>query len=182
MARIPEDVSWDDLYPRLVLATRHLLNGRTVPGKDIDDLIHDAVMKYIAGNRIWQPQNATFFQFICGVIRSDISHGIHSLEIDTTTALTEAVVIKLSDPQSTPEETKIYLSEQAGLLEFLNEVNPLARQMAELLLQHGPLPATKLAELMGISSSRADRTKAHLRVLVVQYVEAQKGIGEAAND
>jgi RNA polymerase sigma factor (sigma-70 family) len=170
---LPDAMDWDDLYLRLVAATRYLLNGRSVPGMDIDDLIHDAFMKYLGGLRHWDPSNATFFQFMCGVIRSDISHSLASIEATSTSAITDAMIIRLSDQRATPEEAEMYVSEQAALLDFLEKEDPFLRRMAELLYQHGSLPLARLSRIMAVSVPKAYRLRLRLRLLVKRYQDTQ---------
>ena len=70
-------VNWKDLGPRLLWATIRILRSHPVFTGQYDlaeDLVQEACAKAFAGDRNWDPSRCSLFQFLIGIIRSELSN------------------------------------------------------------------------------------------------------------
>jgi DNA-directed RNA polymerase specialized sigma24 family protein len=63
---------WEELWKKLRLFTWRRYGS--LRGIDLDDVIQQAIVDALEGRRRWPKQEVSLFQFLCGVIRSRISH------------------------------------------------------------------------------------------------------------
>lgn len=74
---ILKDVDWDALSYSLESFAHRLVYGRYIPGGwSPEDLVQNAVAKLLAGKRRWNPNMVDLWGFLCGIIRSDLSHAL----------------------------------------------------------------------------------------------------------
>lgn len=66
------DEEWVETWNRLRLFTRRRYGS--LPGLDLDDIIHQAVIDTLEGRRRWPKQEMSLLHFLCGVVRSIVSH------------------------------------------------------------------------------------------------------------
>lgn len=72
------EINWGDLLPRLLALARWRLACSAVAGAQPsvgpEDLVQDALIDVLSGNRAWDPEKTTLFTAACLIIRSKISH------------------------------------------------------------------------------------------------------------
>jgi hypothetical protein len=91
-------VDWDDLYPRLLSVAAGRLNRLSwrgkrfgpIPGaKTPKDIVHDAIVKTMTGQRVWN-RKYSLFKHLVGVIYGEISNLVHRFhETDHLLAMRE---------------------------------------------------------------------------------------------
>lgn len=69
---------WDSLTPRLLAFAGVLCERRRYYDRSARDWVLDAITAYLEGKRKYQSANATFFEFLCGAIRSRMHSEIKS--------------------------------------------------------------------------------------------------------
>src|SRR5258705_4391977 len=81
-------INWPDLYRRLMLIAAGKLNrlrwrggrsGALLGARTAKDIVHDAIVKTMSGERVWNQGNS-LFEHLAGVISSEISHLVKSAE------------------------------------------------------------------------------------------------------
>jgi DNA-directed RNA polymerase specialized sigma24 family protein len=171
--------SWDDLYPRLLLATLGRLSpavwrgerrGQVPGGRTAHDAVQTAVAKFLGGERQWN-RGKSAFENLWGAVSSEINNWATSAENRTTSRADEGTVVLLRHPEPTPEDQVMWRSELDRLLRHLHARDAEAGRMAELMLVQG-LKGPELAAAMGLEQHRADAAKKRLKRLVAAYLEA----------
>lgn len=93
MKDLIENQDWDDIIKRLTSYANHLVAGRSwlqsqagLPpgGKSGEDYAMDAIRKLFesekTGKRKWNPKRVSLYVFLKGVVRSDVSTDVESVE------------------------------------------------------------------------------------------------------
>lgn len=81
---------WDEKIPRLLMHAslkaknkrwRTVFDGQLPDGKEIQDIVYQAIEKVLSGERKWNPkEQPDLFHYLQGIIDSDLSHLARSLE------------------------------------------------------------------------------------------------------
>ena len=169
---------WDDLVPRLLLFAagrlRRLIwrgDRRGVPpGAPLpEDLVHEAIAKTIAGQRVWDRTAASLFQHLAGVIASDLNHlamRAENREVRLTATTDDGAGDRGADPPDGapgPEAMSARHSEERALLAFLAARDPLLEHMARLML-HDDLHGTEeLACRLDVPAGEVPNMRKRLR-------------------
>ncbi|TNE43130.1 MAG: sigma-70 family RNA polymerase sigma factor [Deltaproteobacteria bacterium] len=156
--RIIQETDWQVLSERLLLfcaarMRRVLWRGQeqcAVPGGvEATDIVLSAIRKFLDGQRKWPPQ-LTLFQFLCGVIRSEISHLATSIENRTTVrAPEEPSWMEASSEAATPFDLIARKEERLQILLRLHD-DPLVCDIARLIIDQELKPA-EIAEALNES-------------------------------
>ena len=169
---------WDDLVPRLLLFAagrlRRLIwrgdRQGVPPGAPTpEDLVHEAIAKTIAGQRLWDRSAATLFQHLAGVVASDLNHlamRAENQEIRLAVAVgdgTDGGPADLLGGASDPESVSARNSEERALLAFLAARDPLLERMARVML-HDELRGTEeLARRLDVPAAAVPNLRKRLR-------------------
>ena len=136
---------WEDLMPRLLLlASSRLarLRGSLPRMAEAEDFVNDAILKSMAGTRVWNRASCTLLQHLAGVIVSDISHTARSSDNRCIRSNPDRAnggttwPPEMTDQAPDQEHATVWLSEQRRLLEHLRGLDPMMGRMAELMLVH----------------------------------------------
>lgn len=133
---------WEDTIPRLVahaskkskrLFWRGIYGGHLPEGKEVEDLVNQAIDKIISGQRQWDPDtNPDLFLFLRGIVDSDLNHLAESEENRYVRSETVSVagsdcdeeekeisvITSMPTPNSDPEETLLLREEETRCEEF----------------------------------------------------------------
>jgi|GEM_PF-1354674 len=178
-------VDWDDLVPRLLLLAMSRLSRMTWRGRrdavppgaaEAEDFVNDAIVKTIAGLRVWPKDKCTLFQHLAGVVVSDISHAADAAENKLTRAdNTKESTSKGWPPDSADErpdqeQQVLWQSEQRRVLGHLDEVDTRLAQMAELILIEDVDSSTELAERLDCSISEVANMRKRLKRALATFL------------
>jgi RNA polymerase sigma factor (sigma-70 family) len=171
-------IDWEDLYPRLLLATEGRLRriwwrGRPLPsasrGLQAEDFVQQAIESALTRRRTWDPTR-NLFQNLWQIISSDISHTVESYENRNVDSQEDSPVINLRDFRQSPEDVAIYNDQVKSLLSFLEERDPDAKQVAALILSD-VTKSMELALQLELSVKEIENIKKRLRRLCRLYRE-----------
>jgi RNA polymerase sigma factor (sigma-70 family) len=170
-------VDWTDLYPRLLLFTEGSLRRmrrHSFRPLVASDFVHAVIEKAISGERSWDPRK-TLFQNFLQVISSLISNDITSYEnqmgqptSDRIADLSDNVIDLRSHPKS-PESASIDKFETERILSYLEERDPEARKVAELILCEDLQPSLEIALRLKIPVSDVENVRKRLKRLCIAY-------------
>lgn len=163
---------WGELYPRLLLFARRLSGRDTVMAEDV---VQQAIIKAMDGTRVWDPKRSTLFQFLCGIVQSDISHARMSYYREHTINLEEVDVDNLADHRYDVEPIGPYEVEEIAFLAFLSDNDPKVAEVARLILQEGISRVHEIASRMRLSVSKTEYLKKKLRRLAKAYLPQRSG-------
>jgi hypothetical protein len=175
-------IDWADLYPRLLVVAAARLNrlgwrGKflgPVPGaKTPKDFVHDAIVKTMAGERIWRRDNSLFDHFV-GVICSEISHLVRSAENIRTLQADEKIIV-IADRQDSPETVAARKIQEQKFFDYLETKKPALRELAQFML-YEPGGAPELAAKLNLSDRELDSLKRALRRATEEFVEAEEAL------
>lgn len=185
------EIDWADIVPRVELyATRRFkrmkwhgeVGGSAPGGKEPADFVMDAIRKTVVGKRHWNPEKASLFRHLAGVVRSDMGHLARSPANRTTVRATikrdeddnegniwsENVVDinRLESAEICQEKQMISQEGIENLLDFLeqnNDKDRILRRAAEFIMDNHDASADEIAEDLGISRIDAYNLKKRLR-------------------
>jgi DNA-directed RNA polymerase specialized sigma24 family protein len=180
---------WADLYPRLRLIAAGKLarlrwrgrRGGAIPGgKTAEDVVHDAIVKTISGERVWNQERDSLFKHLAGVISSDVNHSVTAVE-NTTTIQADDNVILFADHRDNPEATIIRKSEEQRFFAHLETKKPSLRTLAELIL-YDPAgnSTTELAAKMNLSRTDVESLKRALRRATAEFLKEDHAFTQRA--
>ncbi|WP_281184606.1 hypothetical protein [Trichlorobacter lovleyi] len=170
---------WDETIPRLLvhalkkskrLFWRGIYGGPLPEGKEIQDIVGQAVEKVLSGQRQWDPDtNPDLLLFLRSVIDSDLSHLADCWENGAIRS-ESTTIVRINDdsgehevnifdsapsPLSTPEEDILQKEDEArceaffwGFYETLSE-KPTLQQIVECIYDDTPKPAD-IAQKLGV--------------------------------
>ena len=157
-------VDWKDLYPRLLLATMgrlHRSRWHRACEMHATDFIQTAIEKAMSRQRSWDP-NRSLFQNLWQVVSSEVSHAAVSYENKNFEPVDETVV-QTSDYRGNPEDTAIYRSQIAHLLNYLRSCDADAASIANLILNAGITKSIELSVQLRRSVHEIENIKKRLR-------------------
>jgi hypothetical protein len=179
---------WEDLVPRLLLLAVSRLRrlrwrgdraGVPPGGPEAEDFVNDAISKTMAGVRAWDAAACTLFQHLAGVIVSDISHAVGSVENRSTLRPQgqddgSGPPTDIEDATPDQETTVHWRLEQRRLLVYLERTDPALSRMAELMLLHDLQETHELSRGLGVSpaevANRRKRLKRAVRAFLMETV------------
>jgi hypothetical protein len=168
------DANWSDLYPRLLLYAVGRLGGllwsRARP--QYQDFVQRAIEKALSGERSYD-RRKTFFQNLCQIISSDISHEVQSYE-NKHTVPEDDTVVNLVDYKQNPEDTTHYGELVRDFLYYLGSRDDLAKEIADLMINSDITKSTELALTLGLSVQQIENAKKRLRRLTEHYLQSCK--------
>jgi DNA-directed RNA polymerase specialized sigma24 family protein len=173
--------NWHDLIPRLCLvafARLRRLRGKVPSAGEAQDLVNEAIVKTIGGVRTWDPQKCTLFQFLAGVIASEISHAASSPEARLFAcehASSNGATVWPPDVENdrpNQEQLQEWRALRRRLIDDLNRVEPQMARLAELILLHDVTETTELCRLLELEASEvANLRKRMKRAARAYYAE-----------
>jgi hypothetical protein len=181
-------IDWGDLYPRLLLAAAGKLNrlswrgqrfGAVPGGKTAADIVHDAIVKTMSGQRAWKPQQNSLFEHLAGVISSEISHLVESRENRTT--VVDENIIQLLDHREDPETLIMRQAQEHAFLVYLAEKKPMLRTLAELLLYDANAGTPDLMAKLELSWREVESLKKALRRATQAFLHGEDGRQQRSN-
>jgi hypothetical protein len=173
-------VDWKDLYPRLVYLAAKKLNrlswrgrpsGPIPGGTTAKDIVHNAIVKTMSGQRIWN-RDLSLFDHLAGVISSDISQLVSSAENRRTLQADEKIV-NIADHMEDPETIAIRKSQEQRFFAYLEEKKPALRQLAETIL-YSQVTGTELAVQLNLSIREVDSLKRALRRATEDFLNGEE--------
>jgi hypothetical protein len=178
-------IDWADLYPRLLLIAAGKLNrlrwrgrrfGAVPGGKTAADIVHDAIVKTMSGQRAWKAPNS-LFDHLTGVIFSEISHLVQSRENRTTVGVDDDITEQFSHRED-PETIAIRNAQEHGFLAYLASKKPVLRRLAELILYDANAGTPDLMAKLDLSWREVESLKKALRRATEAYLHAADGRGQ----
>ena len=128
MRELLEGQDWDEIIERLTVYANYLVAGRTwlqcragLPpgGKSGEDYAMEAIRKLFeserTGKRRWDPESVSLFVFLKGVVRSDVSTDVESVENSSTVRPYEGFDSQQSDDSTLLELIESF-SEDANVV------------------------------------------------------------------
>jgi hypothetical protein len=176
-------IDWADLYPRLLLVAAGKLNrlswrgqrfGAIPGGKTATDIVHDAIVKTMSGQRVWNQRQNSLFDHLAGVISSEISHLVQSRENRTTLRVDEKIV-QLIDHREDPETIAIRKAQEHQFLIHLEKKKPMLRSLAELLLYDANAATPDLIAKLNLSLREIESLKKALRRATEDFLNEGDG-------
>jgi hypothetical protein len=117
-------IDWNDLYPRLMLvAARRLRRSQWRVLRSEQDFVHDAIRKTISGVRRWDFEKYELYVHLCGVIYSEISNAVTSMDNRSMEHIDNIVDFPLTSEHS-PERIIIEKDLLEKFLDFLKNRDP----------------------------------------------------------
>jgi DNA-directed RNA polymerase specialized sigma24 family protein len=162
-------LDWNDLYPRLVLAARGMVKGRANAQELAADLAQEAVMKAFAEERRWKSDQISAYHYLCGIMRSLLSHRERSYERLHAEELSDDKVVRLADFNPSAEAVAVFRSQKRDLLGFVQQRNPRAALLATFMLDHGLQTSKELSNAIGITVTGVEHLRKALRTLISDY-------------
>jgi hypothetical protein len=172
-------IDWDDLYPRLMLIAAGKLrrltwrgerfgSGAIPGGKTAKDIVHDAIVKTMSGDRLWDRANP-LLEHLAGVISSEISNLVTAAENRRTHRADDKLVLMIPDQCEDPETIVLRKKQEQEFLIYLEKKKPILRLLAELIL-YDPVGGTpELMVKLSLSFREVESLKKALRRATEDY-------------
>jgi DNA-directed RNA polymerase specialized sigma24 family protein len=153
-------------------------SGATLPGcPSPEDLVHDAVIKTIAGSRRWNRSACSIEQHLIGVVRSDLSHLARGPENRRSRSPDSRIEPMGSEagwsvarspngvmPTWIPEqEIAVEQAELTQIIDHLLQGDPTGQQVARAMMAYEETSSKFLAEHLGLTEADADAAKRRVR-------------------
>ena len=169
-----EEEGFAELYPKLVIMARHLL-GRlheTETGVAADDLVNEALVRYLNGTRI-RPPEVSLYKFLVGVMRSVASsqRNKHSTEVShfgqRVANFSEAdfIIDTLVQPG-----TELSTAETLSLVRGALRERPIDLAVFNVILE-GEISRQGIAEQLGLTPTQVDNSRHYLRRVVSRLLD-----------
>jgi DNA-directed RNA polymerase specialized sigma24 family protein len=171
------EVDWDDLYPRLLLATEARLRRvrwrgqyqSTAPMALLaGDFVQMAILKAMNGARRYDV-NKSLFHNLCQIVSSEVSNLIQSYENRNFEHADHEKIVDIRDYRDTPEDDAAHRETIHQLLGYLEERDPPARLLAEQIILHGRVRSPELSVELKRTISDIENIKKRLRRLCIKY-------------
>jgi hypothetical protein len=181
-------IDWADLYPRLLLVAAGKLNrlnwrgqrsGAIPGGKTAADIVQDAIVKTMSGQRAWKEQQNSLFDHLAGVISSEISHLVESRENRATLRVDENIV-QLLNHREDPETIIVRKAQEHTFLIYLAKKKPVLRALAELILYDANADTPNLMVKLDLSLREVESLKKALRRATEAFLEGEDGRQQAS--
>lgn len=176
-------IDWADLYPRLLLIAAGKLNrlswrgqrfGAIPAGKTATDIVHDAIVKTMSGQRAWNQQQNSLFDHLAGVVSSEISHLVLSRE-NRTTLRADEKILQLIDLREDPESIAIRKAQEQDFLVYLEKKKPVLRSLAESILYDANADTPSLMIKLKLSWREVESLKKALRRAAEAFLDRADG-------
>jgi hypothetical protein len=173
-------IDWADLYPRLLLVAAGKLNrlswrgqrlGAIPGGKTAADIVHDAIVKTMSGQRAWKAQQNSLFDHLAGVISSEISHLVQSPD-NRITVRADDNVVQLVNHREDPETIIIRKAQE---LIYLARKKPMLRMLAESILYDANASTPNLMVKLDLSLREVESLKKALRRATEAFLDGEDG-------
>jgi hypothetical protein len=168
-------VDWEDVYPRLLLATVGRLRRswwHRACEMHATDFIQTAIEKAMSRQRSWDP-NRSLFQNLWQVVSSEVNHAAVSYENKNLNPIDETVV-KVIDYRENPEHSTIYRSEIDHLLNFLSSHDADVASIANLMLNLGITSSIELSVRVKRPVHEIENIKKRLRRHCQRYQQERE--------
>jgi hypothetical protein len=168
-------VDWNDVYPRLLLATvgrLRRLRWHRACEMHATDFVQTAIEKAISRQRSWDP-NRSLFQNLWQIVSSELSHAAVSYENKNLEHLDETVV-RIIDCRENPEVATSYRSEIDHLLNYLRSNDAEAADIADLMLNAGITKSIELSVELKRPVHEIENIKKRLRRHCQRYEQKQE--------
>jgi hypothetical protein len=168
-------VDWEDVYPRLLLATvARLRRSRWHRACEMHatDFIQTAIEKAMTRQRNWD-RNRSLFQNLWQVVSSEVNHAAVSYENKNFNPIDEAI-INVIDYRENPEDTAIHRSEIHYLLNYLRSHDADVARIADLMLNHGITSSIELSVRVERPVHEIENIKKRLRRHCHRYLQEQE--------
>jgi len=168
-------VDWEDVYPRLLLATvGRLRRSRWHRACEMHatDFIQTAIEKAMSRQRSWDPDRS-LFQNLWQVVSSEVNHAAVSYENKNLNPIDETVV-KVIDYRENPEHSTIYRSEIDHLLNYLSSHDADVASIASLMLNFGITSSIELSDRVKRPVHEIENIKKRLRRHCQRYQQEQE--------
>ena len=183
-----KEVDWDDLYPRLLLATQSRLNRvrwrgqhrATAPmGLMARDFVQTAILKAMNGERRHDGSKSLFHN-LCQIISSEVSNVVQSYENRHVEHAEDEKIVDIRDYRDTPEDDACTWQAVHHLLAYLEEQDATAKQVAEQMILHERVSSLELSVELARTVSDIENTKKRLRRLCIKYRQEHEPGSEPA--
>lgn len=170
------DVDWEDLYPRLLLATKGRMNrlswrghkANSAPmGLQAHDFIQAAIDKALSGKRSYDHTRSLFENFM-QVISSDISNAVLSYD-NQFVGRADDKIVDIMDYRDGPEADAIYEQRVRKLFLFLGDRDLEAKRVAEQIVIFGRSSSIDLSVELQCSVKDIDNIKKRLGRLCGEF-------------
>jgi len=168
-------VDWEDVYPRLLLATvGRLRRSRWHRACEMHatDFIQTAIEKAMSRQRSWDPDRS-LFQNLWQVVSSEVNHAAVSYENKNLNPIDETVV-KVIDYRENPEHSTICRSEIDHLLNYLSSHDADVASIASLMLNFGITSSIELSVRVKRPVHEIENIKKRLRRHCQRYQQEQE--------
>jgi hypothetical protein len=174
-------VNWNDLYPRLLayaarkldrLSWRGQRSGAVPGARQAQDFVQDAIEKTITGKRKWNSQEIALFDFLVGVISSEINHLVVSPDNTRVLGCEQDGIIRIVDHRSDPETNTIRNDHERAFLAFLAAKSSALLSLAQLILHEpGAIETSSLAKRLNLSTEQVKTLKKSLQRAAREFLE-----------
>jgi DNA-directed RNA polymerase specialized sigma24 family protein len=171
------DVDWQDLYPRLLLATEARLSRVRWRGQrwatapmalSAKDFVQMAILKAMNGGRRYDPSKSLFHN-LCQIVSSEVSNIVTSYENRHVDHADDDKIVDIRDYRDTPEDDVVHKQLIHHLLTYLAERDAPAKQVAEQILLHERVKSPELSAELKRTVSDIENIKKRLRRLCIDY-------------
>jgi hypothetical protein len=136
------------------------------------DIVHDAIVKTMSGQRTWN-RDHSLFDHLAGAVSSDISQLVNSAENKRTVQADDEKILHIADHMEDPETIAVRKSQEQRFFAYLEarKPAPLLRQLAELILYDRGGHTSELAEKLNLSITELDSLTRTLRRATEKFLE-----------
>lgn len=138
-------VDWDDIYPRLWLFARNMIEkagGRV--RKAPEDFAEDAIRKTVEGVRDWSPRQAPLLDHLCEVVSTDVRNAMVLAD-----ALEGEIPFSSQQAEGTEENVRRKPIEE-DFVGFLEEKHPQLVRLAREILREPTCSVQKLSRKLQV--------------------------------
>lgn len=163
-----DEVSWNDLVPRLTLFTVRLLRKRGMDGMVslAPDLAHTAIERLLSGQRAWNPEKEVdLFRHLTGIVSSLVSHEADLLKRYPMTELDEDGPYEIEDADRNVLEN----FELEKFLVFARERDPEAHKLAILYTKLGTVTREDQQAILEMDEKQIYNLRRRLKRLIDKY-------------
>jgi hypothetical protein len=175
-------IDWPDLYPRLLLAAARKMDRLTwrgkrpgqIPGaKTPQDIVHDSIVKTISGERVWN-RRVPLFDHLGGVVSSEISHLVESIENKITRPMDDKVV-PIADHREDAETAATRKAQEKAFFAYLEGKSVALRQLASnILYDPAKRSNSDLAAKMNLSITELESLKRALKRATEEFLKIEQ--------
>jgi DNA-directed RNA polymerase specialized sigma24 family protein len=177
------DLDWEDLYPRLLLATKGRMSRvrwrgqqwATAPmGLLAEDFVQIAIKEAMSGERRYD-SSKSLFKNLYQIVSSEISNVVQSYENKNVEHEDDDNIINFVDYRDSPETAAIYTQMVDRFLIYLEARDLPAKQVAEQIILCDLVKSLELSVELRRPVSDIENTKKRLRRLCREYQQKHEG-------